>query len=126
MYNNLYPVDPYPPPNNILLTGANMTQLNFSWSPVDIYCPNISYNINITNNCGECPSSTEDTSISCTTAMGGYDTCFLTIQSEVCGHIVGYNSHPVEVIRKGNNVHAGLYIGGGGALMIILIPPPPK
>ena len=94
----------HPPPSNIHLDSVSSRQLNFGWSLIDGNCPGIVYHINATQ-CGQCPSSTNETFISCIAENTNDDICLFTVQSEVCGHISSSHGELVKVILKGNDIN---------------------
>lgn len=98
----MYITDPLPPPNDITIIHVTedtdgTTNLAFIWSPVVLNCPSLRYII--TSNCGLCPNATSMTTIKCRGISVG-ERCTLTVQSEVCGSIIG-NATTISVDLKG-------------------------
>ena len=98
---NFYCSDIHLTPNNIHLDSVSSGQLNFSWSPLDSNCPGTVYHINATQ-CGQCPSSTNKTFVSCIAVNTSDDACLFTVQSEVCGHTSSSHGELLMVVLKGN------------------------
>ena len=91
---------PLPPPNNVHVSVANFVsgELTFTWSSVLPHCSSISYNISASN-CGNCPTNTTKTTVTCTDApTWSNDTlCTFAVQTILCGTIVGNSSEQVTV-----------------------------
>ena len=68
----------------------------FSWSPVTSDCLVLHYNI-LTSNCGSCPTTTTDTTVTCTDVPTNGSMCTFAVQTVVCGDIVGDSSDSVNV-----------------------------
>ena len=93
-------IDPLPSPGKIMLSEVNRNQLTFSWSSASQNCSALHYNINATN-CGECSETTTSNNVTCNYNSNLPQICTLTIQTVVCGNIVGTTSKPVAVLLKG-------------------------
>ena len=93
----------FPSPSNVHLIDAAPQQLTFSWNPVAPNCAAIHYNI-LTQNCGNCPSSTPHTTVVCHDMNVGADlTCSFVVQNvRTCDDITGNMSDPVKVHLKGS------------------------
>ena len=87
-----------------MLSDANRNQLTFTWNPAFQNCPAVYYNINATN-CGECSDTTTSNNVTCNYNALVTSTvaqkCTLTVQTVVCGNIVGATSEPATVLLKG-------------------------
>ena len=77
--------------------------LTFNWTSVDPTCSGISYRISATG-CGNCPSGTNSTTVVCSgiKLSGDTQTCTLSVQSVVCGDIVGNVSDLLNVSLQGD------------------------
>ena len=71
-------------------------QLTARWSPVALTCPSLYYNI-LSSNCGSCPTTTTNTTVTCTDVPTNGSTCTFAVQTVVCGDIVGNTSTLVSV-----------------------------
>ena len=78
-------IDPYPPPENIYLANVTPGGLVFSWN-YTLNCPSLRYNIR-SENCGQCPNTTDSTSVNCTgfTISNSVNLCTFTVQTAICG-----------------------------------------
>ena len=76
-------------------------KITFNWSPVAPNCPAIHYNIN-TSNCGNCPTTTNHTTVTCTDIPDTADnaTCTFAIQAVTCEIIIGKLSNPIVVLLE--------------------------
>ena len=97
--------DPIPPPNDTTISRIvedaveETFSLIFVWSPVIFNCSNLHYAI--ASNCGWCPNTTKRTTATCRgVPVSVGDRCVFTIQSVVCGDVVG-NSSSIFVDLKG-------------------------
>ena len=103
-------MEPYGPPDDVHLERFERNQLVFVWN--EIYqCPYIQYVITAIN-CGMCPNTTTNTTITCTladTSTPANRTCMFAVQTELCGYILGERSEYVTV-NLTVNVHDGEYI----------------
>ena len=73
---------------------VEMDQIVFAWSEVEAQCPYIQYIISAIN-CGLCPNSTVDTTVTCmnvSESVNSSSTCLFAIQTETCGSILGEKS----------------------------------
>ena len=69
------------------------------WNNVDPDCPALLYNI-LSSNCGSCPTTTTNTTVTCTDVPTDGSVCTFAVQSGVCGRIVGEISDRVEIKLK--------------------------
>jgi hypothetical protein len=80
-------IDPYPPPENIYLAIASVTpgSLVFSWNRT-LICPSLRYNIQ-SENCGQCPNTTDSTSVNCSDFIisNSVTICTFAVQAVICG-----------------------------------------
>jgi hypothetical protein len=76
---------------------------------VTAQCSSIRYIIT-TKNCGACPKSTTNTSITCSISPRTLGKCMLAIQTEVCGTMVGEKSEYIIVNLYGKNLHDTILI----------------
>ena len=65
-------------------------QIMFEWSTVAPYCdsPSLHYNI-LASNCGSCPTTTTNTTVTCTDVPTDGTTCTFAVQTVVCEETVG-------------------------------------
>ena len=85
-----------------LLTGKQQ-KLTFTWIHALESCPATNYNI-ISRNCGDCPGIVNSSFAICNNffvAQG--PTCTFTVQSVVCGNLLGEAANPIAVSLNGNN-----------------------
>ena len=96
--------EPIPPPSDTTISRIvedfeGNFSLTFIWSPVIFNCPSLHYTI--ASNCGSCPNNTTRTTATCRgVPVSVGDCCVFTIQSVVCGDVVG-NSSSIFVDLKG-------------------------
>ena len=93
----------FPPPNDVRVVDVRPGQITFNWTSVDAECDSLSYNI-ISYNCGRCPSTTSNTSITCTNVVALGQVFTILVQTVVCGN-TGILSQPTTVILKGINYY---------------------
>lgn len=102
--------EPFPPPEPISLTRVNATEMVFSWNQTQSYCPSLQYNI-ISTNCGNCPDTTNFTSVTCFDfpTSDSATVCTIMVQAVICNTsgtpLVGLPSHPTEVNLTGTIIH---------------------
>ena len=100
-------IDPYPPPNNVHLVGVSPTGLRFSWNQTQ-NCPSLRYNINQSEDCGQCPNTTAGTSVNCSgfTLSNSINLCTFAVQTVICGNngvpLLGNFSDFITVNLTGN------------------------
>lgn len=90
-------VEPYLPPSGVHLKAVESNQLVFAWNKVATLCSSIRY-ITTAINCGVCPKSTTNTSITCViNNVSAYTSsmCMFSVRTEICGHILGERSEYV-------------------------------
>ena len=107
-------------------------KLTFNWSPVGPNCLGIHYNI-LSSNSGSCPTTTTNTTVTCTDVPTDGTVCTFTVQTVVCGNIYGTMSHTVQVKLKNDAIKsdlgaivsaclfAGLFVVSTSILVIIVI-----
>ena len=93
--------EPFPPPNNVHLNNISPVHLIFSWSPLALSCPSLSYIITSTTDCGICPNTSTKTSVTCNNITVSGQTCSYYVQTKICGNLVGRKSQPLVVKLKG-------------------------
>ena len=91
----------FPPPNDVRVVDVQPGQITFNWTSLDTECDSLSYNI-ISYNCGRCPSTTSNTSVTCTNVVALGQVCTILVQTVVCGN-TGILSQPTTVMLKGIN-----------------------
>ena len=100
---------PYAPPNDIHVETVDADQVKFVWSEVTSQCPCIRYIISA-DNCGLCPNSTVDTTVTCTNISSSVNVlnsiCLFALQTETCGSILGEKSEyaSADMFSKEYNV----------------------
>ena len=90
-------VDEYPPPEKLTLSLVNLglKQIAFTWSPVAPNCHTIHYNI-LASNCGNCPTNTTETTVTCTDVPTDRSMCSFGVQTVIRGNITGNVSEHLE------------------------------
>ena len=89
----------YSPPNDVRLADADNDSTTFNWNPVSPPSCSASLHYIITSNgCGECPSITNSTNITCYN-LTIPSVCSLSVKSMVCG-FEGVASIPLAVTLK--------------------------
>ena len=79
----------------------------FAWDTVLTNCIAVYYRVITSNSsCGQCPTTTSNTFITCTNPNTSGDTCRFSVQPVVCGNIHGNESKPLYVSPRGkhNNI----------------------
>ena len=100
----------------------NSTEIVFSWDQTE-NCPSISYNI-LSRNCGNCPNSTNATSVSCFNYIVSESVtiCMFWIEVAICSHsatpIVGNPSNSTSLNLTGNLKY---YLTSLHTLSVILV-----
>ena len=92
---------PLPPPGKVYISNADFSsrELRFNWSPVaPAECPTVQYNI-LASNCGNCPTTTNHTTVTCIDIPMNGSVCKFSVETVVCGNVVGNESDPV-IIRS--------------------------
>ena len=94
-------IGPFPPPYKLFVSETNLDlrTLTWTWSAVAPDCTAVHYNI-LASNCGSCPTTTNHTTVTCTDVPNYDSTCSFSVQTVVCGDIVGNSSDEVQVILK--------------------------
>ena len=97
LYNiTLCNADPKSPPNNLHISVVDFSskEFTFNWSsPVAAVCP-LHYNI-LSSNCGSCPTTTTNTTVTCTDVPTDSRVCTFAVETVVCGNITGNSSDPI-------------------------------
>ena len=80
---------PFPPPNTLFISQADFVsrQITFDWNRVVTNCSNlinIHYSI-LALNCGNCPNTTNHTTVTCTDVPTDGSMCTFAVQTEACG-----------------------------------------
>ena len=90
---------PFSPPNKLWVSIVDLPlkQITFNWSPVAPDCPAVHYNI-LASNCGSCPTTTNNATLTCTDVPTDGIVCTFAIQTVVCGNITGSESEPISII----------------------------
>lgn len=91
--------DPFLPPENIHLADIKPGKLTFSWTPIALLCSELTYEI--LSDCGECPTATNSTFVSCTIESSQPTNCTFAVRSIVCGGIAGSWSNAIKVMLRG-------------------------
>ena len=100
-------LEPFPPPSGLHVETIDheSNQVVFTWNKLTARCSSIQYVITAMN-CGVCPNTTTDTSITCisynvSAQMNG--TCMIAVQTKICRHLLGERSEYVTVNYVDNN-----------------------
>ena len=75
-------------------------QIIFTWSPIS-QCPDIHYNI-LASNCGNCPTISNHTNVTCTDVPIDSSVCLLAVQTVICENITGNVSDTIRIALKGS------------------------
>ena len=105
---NIMCIEPFPPPSSIHLTRVDATEMVFSWSQsqAQLDCPSLHYNI-ISSNCGNCPVTTNTTSVTCLDfrISDSATICTFMVQAVICSNggspLMGGSSIPTVVNLTG-------------------------
>ncbi len=94
-----------PPSDNVRLAQVSKNALIFQWEPAGVCPDSIGYKVNATN-CGVCPNTTLNTSLTCVvsgvfTAGKESTFCSVSVETTVCGINTGNRSSAVTAILKG-------------------------
>ena len=92
--------EPYPP--RVYLRSVDTMQLEFSWDSIPVNCPTVSYRIVSSTTCGSCPSATTHTTATCSNPIINDESCSFSVQSVICGSILGSVSEPLQLLPKSN------------------------
>ena len=76
-------------------------QIKFRWTPIATECPDIHYVINASN-CGNCPTTTNHTTVTCTDVPSDGNICTFALKTQVCSDVFGKMSEPVFVVLGDN------------------------
>ena len=80
----------FPLPDDISWTAIRSGELIFSWNTVTSDCAAISYKISTTN-CGNCPTNTTHTTVTCTDVPTDGSLCTFALQMLVCHGTIDQN-----------------------------------
>ena len=95
-------------------------------------CPVLHYDI-LASNCGSCPTTTTNTTVTCTDVPTDGSVCTFAVQTVVCGNIYGTMNNTVQVHLKDDAIKsdlgaivsaclfAGLFVVSTTILVIIVI-----
>ena len=75
--------------------------LTFTWRLLVPRCRDIHYII-LASNCGGCPTTTKNTTVTCTDVPTDGSVCTFTVQTVVCGNIAGNSSVLVPLLDDHN------------------------
>ena len=89
------------PPETLYMSKADFVsgELTFSWSrnTISIDCAAmIHYNI-LASNCGNCPTTTNHTNVTCTGVPTSGNLCMFALETVVCGHIIRHRSETLTI-----------------------------
>ena len=70
-------------------------------------CSSLHYNI-LSSNCGSCPTTTTNTTVTCTDVLTDGGVCTFAVQTVVCGNILGNLSDTVQVHLKDSAIKSEL------------------
>ena len=95
-------IAPFSSPNDVRLVDVQPGQMTFNWTSVDTECKSLAYKI-ISSNCGRCPATTHNTTVTCIDVVASGQVCTFIVQTEVCGNLTGNFSNAVSVTLKGTS-----------------------
>ena len=89
-------IAPSAPPEILYMSNADFVsrKLIFSWS-TDCGAE-LHYNI-LASNCGSCPTTTNHTNVTCTSAETNGSLCTFAVQTVACGNITGQLSNTIKI-----------------------------
>ena len=75
-------IGPFSPPSNIHISKADFFSraLTFKWSPATSDCSSNNYTI-LSSNCGSCPTTTTNTTVTCTDVYSDGGVCTFAVQT---------------------------------------------
>ena len=91
--------DSLSPPKNVHLLDVSPEVLVFSWTPVPLNYSALRYEIQ--SSCGECPTFTNSTSVTCIIQKPLDRMCGFAVRSVVCNNMVGGWSNEIEIMLRG-------------------------
>ena len=101
IFFELYTAPP-PAPGSIELSHITNGHMTFIWEPINRSCPAVSYLVNASD-CGECPSVTTSANITCYTgSLGREQVCAISVQTVLCGNIIGNHGEISRFILRGS------------------------
>ena len=92
-------LDDFPPPKDFIATmDLSLREITFKWSksPAAPDCPSLHYNI-LASNCGSCPTTTTNTTVTCTDVPTNGSMCTFSIESVVCGKVVNLFNDTIHI-----------------------------
>ena len=103
MVINLF-TGPSLPPSNLYINAVDFDSnlLAFTWSPVSLGGSALHYNI-LSLNCGSCPTTTTNTTVTCTDVPTDGSVCTFAVQTVVCENVVSDKSDSVNVTTLDSN-----------------------
>ena len=104
VYTNLCIAAPLLPPECVSISRSDLSsrQFTFKWNSVAPDCLSLHYNI-LASNCGSCPTTTTNTTVTCTDVPTDGSMCTFALKMTVCGNITGnWSSDSVQGLLKGN------------------------
>ena len=90
---------PNPSPSNVHVESNDSHQITFALDEETVQCSSLQYIITAIN-CGVCPNTTADKSVTCDTQSQHNNinnVCLFAVQIEICGHLWGSRSEYVTV-----------------------------
>ena len=88
---------PHLSPSNVHVDSNDSHQITFAWDEMTVQCSSLQYIITAIN-CGVCPNTTADKSVTCDTqSQHTNNVCLFAVQTEICGHLWGNRSKYVIV-----------------------------
>ena len=84
-----------------MTTESGARIITFAWNHSNVsMCPAIPYNI-LTSNCGRCPTTTDNTEVTCTDVPTDADYCSFALIPTICGGVSPNLSILLDVRLKG-------------------------
>ena len=89
---------------SLISTDLSLRYVTFTWNPVahNSDCPAIHYDT-ITSNCGSCPTTTNNTTVTCVDIPTDGSTCVFAVRVVICENITGKVSDEAQGVFKGKH-----------------------
>ena len=101
-------------------------RISFKWNESSANSTTTYYKI-LSSNCGSCPTTTTNTTVTCTDVPSDGGMCTFAVQTVFCGNIIGSSSETYHVVLKVRNLNTssvGLRISTGllAGILAVIIP----
>ena len=89
---------------SLISTDLSLRYATFAWTPVapNSDCPVIHYDT-VTSNCGSCPTTTNNTTVTCVDIPTDGSTCAFAVRVVICGNVTGNVSDEARGVFKGKH-----------------------